>query len=186
MVGLTVGALTSLLQQYLNAPWLSLVNAVSPWLIPMFALGALFRRPAAAAAAGGLTGLLELAGYYATAAARGYPTHGYLLFWTLCAVAGGPLYGIAGWAWWRAARPWRSLGAACLPAAFFAEATVVYAARLHYWSSAILFIALGAAGIALLGRRGRQYGRLSLWLLAAFPAGVAAELLLGLVYIQAS
>jgi len=69
--GLLVGAATSVLQKYLNLPWASLVNAASPWLVPMFAAGMLWGRPPAAALAGAATGLLELAGYYLTAAARG-------------------------------------------------------------------------------------------------------------------
>jgi len=72
VIGQLVGALTSILQEYLDSPWLSLVNAASPRLAPMFAAGALWARPAVAALAGAATGLLELAGYYlTTAAARG-------------------------------------------------------------------------------------------------------------------
>ena len=90
-------------------------------------------RPAAAAAAGLVTGLLELAGYYLTAAARGYPAGGSILvFWAACAVVGGPLFGAAGWVWWRRPAPVSGLGASALPAAFLAEAAVAYAWRLHY------------------------------------------------------
>jgi hypothetical protein len=41
VVGLGVGAATSVLQKYLGSPWDSLANAASPWLTPMFALGVL-------------------------------------------------------------------------------------------------------------------------------------------------
>jgi hypothetical protein len=185
--GLATGALTSVGQAYLNSPWLSLVNSASPWLVPMFALGALWRRPGAAALAGAGTGLAELAGYYATAALRGYPAgHAILLFWAACALLGGPLFGVAGLAWWRGLpRGLRGLGAAALPAAFWAEAAVSYAWRLHYLSSAALLAVLGAGAFAATGWRGRQYVPAARWLLAALPAGVAAELIIGLVYSQA-
>jgi Family of unknown function (DUF6518) len=185
VTGLAVGALTSVLQKYLNQPWLSLVNSASPWLAPVFALGALWRRPPAAALAGLGTGLLELAGYYLTAAARGYPAGGAILvFWTICAVIGGPVFGVAGWLWWRGSRRWSALGAAVLPAAFGAEAAVVYAWSLHYYSSAVLLAVLGAVALAVTGWHRRQYPRAAGWLVVTFAAGVAAELVLHLVYRQ--
>jgi hypothetical protein len=186
VIGLLAGAATSILQKYLGSPWGSLVNAASPWLVPMFAAGALWVRPAAAALAGAATGLLELAGYYLTAAARGYPAgHGILQFWAACAVIGGPLSGAAGWAWWRGPARLSGPGTAALPGAFLAEAAVAYAWRLHYWSSATLFAVVGAAVFALAGLHRRQYAPAARWLPAVFAAGVAAELLLGLIYNQA-
>jgi hypothetical protein len=185
VTGLAVGAATSLLQKYLNQPWLSLVNSASPWLAPMFALGALWRRAGPAVAAGLATGLLELAGYYGTAAARGYPAGGgILLFWAACAVVGGPLLGGSGWLWRGEPGRLSSLGASVLPAAFLAEAAVAYAGRLHYYSSAVLLGVIGIGVLAVTGRRGRQPLRAARWLLVTFPAGAAAELLLGLIYQQ--
>jgi Family of unknown function (DUF6518) len=185
VIGLLAGAGTSILQKYLDSPWDSLVNAASPWLVPMFAAGVLWARLPAAALAGTATGLLELAGYYLTAAARGYPAgSGILLFWAACAVLGGPVFGAAGWAWWRGPAALSGLGTAALPAAFLAEAAVTYAWRLHYWSSAALFAALGVVVFVLVSLHRRQYLVAARWLLAAFPAGVAAELLLGLIYSQ--
>lgn len=186
VTGLLAGAVTSILQKYLGSPWDSLVNAASPWLAAMFAAGAAWMRPAAAAAAGVATGLLELAGYYLTAAARGYPAgNGILMFWAACAVLGGPLFGAAGWAWWRGPARVSGLGTAALPAAFAAEAVVAYAWRLHYWSSAILFTVVAAAVFALAGWHRRQFVPAARWLPAVLAAGVAAELLLGLIYSQA-
>jgi hypothetical protein len=130
--------------------------------------------------------LLELAGYYLTAAARGYPAgNGILMFWAACAVLGGPLFGAAGWAWWRGPARVSGLGTAALPAAFAAEAVVAYAWRLHYWSSAILFTVVAAAVFALAGWHRRQFVPAARWLPAVLAAGVAAELLLGLIYSQA-
>jgi Family of unknown function (DUF6518) len=107
-----------------------------------------------------------------------------VLFWALCAVVGGPVFGWAGWQWWNGGGPARALGASVLPAAFFAEAVVVYAIRLGYWSSAVLFALIGVGTILLLGLVHRQHARLLKWLLLTFPLGVGAELVLGLVYNQ--
>jgi hypothetical protein len=192
-VGLGVGVVTSILQTYLNSPWESLVNAASPWLTPMFLVGVLWRRPSAAALAGLATGACELIGYYGTASLRGYPAgHAILLFWGLCAVIGGPVFGAGGWAWawasaWVAKRAGArvdlgAIGAALLPASFLAEAVVAYGVRLHYWSSAILFAALGVGAILLLGFRRHQHGRIARWLLLTLPLAVAAEFILGVVY----
>ena len=63
VVGLGVGAITSVLQGRVQFPWLSLVDAASPWLTPMFVLGILWRRSSPAAVASLATGLCELVGY---------------------------------------------------------------------------------------------------------------------------
>ena len=186
VVGLGVGIATSLLQPELRAPWLSLANAASPWLTPMFFLGAFRRRPWGAALVGATTGLLELLGFFAIAAVRGDASaHSLVLFWVACALLGGPIFGLAGWLWWRRPRVLSAFGGALLPAAFFAEAAVIYGWRLHYLPSAILFVAVGVGVLLLLGLRGWQHGPIALWLLVAFPAGVVAELLVGMAYSQA-
>jgi hypothetical protein len=188
LVGVLVGAVTDVLQKYLDTPWSSLANAASPWLAPAFAVGALQRRNWGAALAGLMTCVFELAGYYVASAVRGYYAsdggHAILLFWTGCALVGGPVFGVAGRLWWQASGRFRGLGAAVLGAAFLAEAVVSYGYRLHYTSSAILFAAIGVALLGLLGLRGRQYVPMAGWLLATLPAGVLAEFALGLVYDQ--
>jgi hypothetical protein len=179
--GMTAGAVTSVLQKYLSTPWLSLVNAASPWLAPAFALGTIWPRPRLAALAGAVCGLLELGGYYLTATVRGYPAgDAMVLFWAACALMAGPLFGVAGWAWWHGPAKLSSIGAAVLPAAFLAEAAIGYGWRLHYWSSTILFAIIAIVIFAFTGLRGRQHARLAVWVLALLPAGVAAELALGL------
>lgn len=180
VVGLAMGALTDVLQTYLGGhpPWGSLVNAASPWLVPAFAVGAIQRRAWGAALAGVTTCLAELAGYYVTSAVRGYYMSdgrpAIIVFWSACALAGGPVFGVAGRLWWRGPGRLRSLGPAVVGSAFLAEAAVGYGWYLRYWSSAALFAALGLAAIASLGWRDRQYARVGRWLTATLPAGVAA------------
>lgn len=186
VVGLGVGVATAVLQRHLHAPWFGLVNAASPWLTAMFAVGALWRGRPGAAFGGLATGVLELVGYYATTSASGYSySRAILVFWLACAFVGGPVFGLAGRAWRQARRP-RGLGASVLPAAWFAEAVVVYAARLGYFSTAAVFGVVGAVLAVLLSLRGHHQARLVAWLFVAFPVGVVAELLLTLVYSQAT
>ena len=185
VTGLAAGAATSILQKYLDSPWDSLVNAASPWLAVMFAAGCWWRRWPAAAVAGLATGLLELAGYYGTAHARGYPAGtSIVVFWAVCAVVGGPVFGVAGATWWRGRGRLRDLATSVLPASFLAEAAVAYAWRLHYYSSAILFAVIGVAALAGLALRGGRLLRAAGWLLVTLPAGAVAELLLDLIYRQ--
>jgi Family of unknown function (DUF6518) len=184
--GLAVGALTSVLQTYLNSPWLSLVNAASPWLTFAFLLATLARSPLEAAFAGVATGLLELVGYYVTANARGYPAGGgIVVFWAACALLGGPVFGAAGWVWRRDQGHLGNLGAAVLPAAFFAEASISYGLRLHYASSAVLFAAVGALAFAILGLDRHKFLGIARWLPVTVPVAMLGKLILGLVYRQA-
>ncbi|HVC23371.1 MAG TPA: hypothetical protein VNH82_08120 [Candidatus Dormibacteraeota bacterium] len=60
---------------------------------------------------------------------------------------------------------------------------MIYGWELHYISSAVLFAAVGVGVLLLLGLRGWQHRRMALWLLIG-PAGVVAELVLGMVYSQ--
>jgi Family of unknown function (DUF6518) len=183
VVGLAVGALTSILQKYLDSPWLALVNSASPWLAPAFAVGAAGRRVRDSALAGFVACAAELLGYYATAELRGFPAgDGILLFWTVCGVIGGPLFGAAGLLWREGSGRLRGLGPALLGGAFLAEAGISYGWTLHYYSSAVLFAAIGVAAVAVLGFRARQHARAGLWLLATLPVGALGEIALGLVY----
>jgi hypothetical protein len=185
VVGALVGVATDLLQTYLNSPWLSLVNSASPWLAPAFAVGAAARRHWQAAVAGVVVCVVELLAYDVTAHVRGIAvSSGLTVFWAVCGVIGGPLFGVGGRLWRRANGTARGLGLALLGSAFFSEAAVTYAVFLHYYSSAVLFVAIGVALIATLGLRGRQYARTGLWLLGTLPAAVLAELALHLVYRQ--
>jgi Family of unknown function (DUF6518) len=90
VVGLAVGALTSIGQTDLDGPPAAFVNSASAWLVAPFAVGATMRTPRGAAVAGLLVCLFQLEGYYTTAQARGFPTsHSLIVFWTACAVVAG-------------------------------------------------------------------------------------------------
>lgn len=179
-LGVAVGVLTSLLQKPLDYPWLALVNAASPWLTTAFVAGALQSRLPTAALVGMAATLLQVAGYYVTADLRGFGVStAYVVVWSLCAVLGGPVFGAAGHAWWRAIPV--GAGAALLVAAYASEAVVAYHFRLGYSSTAWLFGALALVLAVGLGRHRSQYPALARWLIPTFIAGVAGHAVLGLV-----
>jgi hypothetical protein len=154
LIGIVIGAATALVQPHLSAPWSALANSASPWLLGGFAAGALAARRRVAVAAGLSACAVMVAAYYITAAAVEMPVARYLgAFWLACALVGGPVSGLAGWAWRRGAGRARAYGAAFPPGTFIAEAVGAYGFRLHYQPAAALFLLIGAALLCLLFRR---------------------------------
>jgi hypothetical protein len=185
LVGLAIGALTSFLQTHLNSPWNSLVNSVTPWLLAAFVVGALSNGLVRAVEYGFLVTFLELVGYTVAASFRSYPSGlAITLFWALSAVVGGPVFGWAGMLWARGSTGRNALGAAILAGAFLAEGTEVYAIRLGDAQSAILFWSLGVATVLILGLAKKNLKSATVWLAVTLPAGILAEVVLGLVYNQ--
>jgi len=178
-VGLAVGALTSIGQTYLDGPLNAFVNSASAWLFAPFAVGAVMRRWRGAVVAGLAVCVSQLVGYQLTAHARGFPTsHSLIVFWTACAIVGGPVFGAAGKLW--RSGPFHGLGAAVLAAAFLAEGLWVYLHELRYRATAALWIAIGVT-IAIVLLRPRRELR---WLAVTVPAGLIAEIALSRVYAQ--
>jgi hypothetical protein len=158
-IGAVIGVVTVLIQPHMTAPWSALVNSSSPWLLGGFIAGALHRRRDPAALAGLATLLVEVGAYFVAADAFGIPVmHGFILFWTCCALAGGPVAGCAGWAWRRGGPRAHGLGAAFLPASFTAEAVGGYGLRLHYPPGVTIFMVIGIVLFALLAWPGTGLG----------------------------
>jgi hypothetical protein len=182
VVGLAVGFLTFFGQGHLDGALNAFVNSASAWLVAPFAVGALMATPRGAAAAGAATCALQLVGYYINAHLHGLATgNAILVFWGLCAVVGGPVFGLAGHIWRAAPERLQGLGAAVLAGAFLAEGLWSYLHELHYYSTAALWISIGAA-IALLSTRGRL--RELRWLVLTLPLGLLGEVVLTAVYSQ--
>jgi hypothetical protein len=144
MIGALIGAATAAIQPHLGLPWSALVNSASPWLLGGFAAGAMAGRRGPAMAAGLLACVVEVRAYYSTAEAIAMPVAHYLApFWVVCAVVGGPVAGLAGWAWRRGTGRVRAYGAAFPAGTFLAEAVGAYGFRLHYHPAAALFLLIG-------------------------------------------
>jgi Family of unknown function (DUF6518) len=175
--GIAVGVLNSFGPTEVHGAAAAFFNSASAWLIAPFVVGAAVARTRAGAAAAGMaTCVLQLVVYDVTASMRGFAVGVAInAFWAVCAVVGGPLFGLAGCLW----REGSAIGAAALPAAFLAEGLWVYGHRLHYSGAAALWLAIGAALAVLLGR-----GRGLVWLAPAVLLGVACEIVLSQVYAQ--
>ena len=144
-IGVAIGAATSFGQAYLNLPWSALVNSASPWLLGGFAAGALQGARARGILAGLGACVLEVVSYYVVTAARGYSgSSSEIVFWIVCALVGGPLFGWSGWAWRSGPEQLRAWGA-LLAATWLAEAIGTYQLRLGYHSAAVLFLVIGLA-----------------------------------------
>ncbi|HEY3613617.1 MAG TPA: DUF6518 family protein [Gaiellales bacterium] len=182
-LGLVVGALTSIGQQYLDGPLNALVNSASAWLVVAFAVGACMRTWRGAALAGACACLGELAGYYVTAHARGYSAGtAILLFWTVCALVGGPVLGAAGERWRHGTPRLQALAIATAAGAFLAEGIWTYAYELSYRRTAALWLAIAAALVLALPGRRRLRAQSAAWLLVVLPVGLIAEAALTLAY----
>jgi hypothetical protein len=179
VTGLGVGAATSLGQTYLDGALNAVVNSASAWLVAPFLVGRVMATRAGAAAAGLSVCLLQLAGYYATAHLRGFPAGGgIVVFWVICGLVGGPVFGAAGHVWRTGARDVRGLGATLLPAAFLAEGGWLYARELHYLATAAVWILIGFA-LTLMLPRGLIERR---WLVVTLALGIVGEVALGHAY----
>ena len=159
LIGALIGAGTTLVEPHVGQPWSALVNSASPWLLGGFIAGALQSRRNPAVLAGLTTLLVEVVAYFVTAALADIPVvHGYGVFWTVCALAGGPLAGCAGWAWRCGSPRAHGFGAAFLPGSFIAEAFGAYGLRLHYEPAVAIFLLIGAALFAVLAWPGTGLG----------------------------
>ena len=111
-VGLLVGVLTQLGQGLLPDGWQQVANAISPWLLVAFVLGATMPDVRWAAGAGVAALVFALVGYYGLVQLRfGYGgSTNALLLWTTGAFVGGSVYGVLG-RWWRVGGPWQRAAA---------------------------------------------------------------------------
>ena len=179
VVGLVVGVLTSFGQTHLVAALHPLADSAGAWLVAPFVLGALMRTRRGAAGAGLACALAQLAAYDGTSEARGLAVGTSLIvFWSVCAAVGGPLFGVAGHLARRGRPGIRGLGGATLAAAFFAEGLWTYFHDLHHDANGWLWIGIGVVVCVALLRHVRRLR----WLVLTVPAGLLAEVALTRIY----
>jgi len=154
VAGFATGALTHLGQGLLPGDTTQVANAISPWLLVAFLVGAVMTSRAGAAASGVATLVFALIVYYALIELR----YGYgasttsLLFWGLGALVGGALFGGAGWVWRHDPRhPWRAAALGLVGAVFVAEA-VYEVIAVGYPLTGAIFLVVGVALPVILGR----------------------------------
>lgn len=181
-LGFGWGAATSLLQTVLARPFAGLANAVAPWLMTPVVVGALARTRRQAMVGGLLACLLQVAGYYVLASARGFGVSGqYLLFWSAAALVGGPVFGLAGHFWRYGTGRIGGLGPALIAGVWGTEAVAQYAITLRYYDDAVVFAVIAIVLGLVLGTRPGPVSATVRWLLVVLPAGILAFLGVGLL-----
>lgn len=157
IIGLATGAITQFGQSVLPTGWSQAANAISPWLLVAFLVGSRMPGPRSAVLAGIGTLVLALVGYYAMTQLRygiGGSTSS-LLFWGLGALAGGPVFGLAGRGWRTGAHRTRAGALGLLSAAAIAEGGY-HALALDQVAVGLGFAVVGLLVPLLLGRDGRD------------------------------
>ena len=176
--GLVLGILMQLGQRFLPDAVEPLANAISPWLAVAFLIGSRVRTPVVAALCGWLALVLALVAYYAMVWLQlGYgASSSSLVLWAVAALAGGLVFGPAGWEW-RHSSPTKAAAAiGLLAAAFIAEAVYLYAVlQPEAKPATVIFAAVGLCIPLVLGGSARQR-------LVAYGAIVPAFVLAGAGY----
>lgn len=171
-VGLAVGALTQLGQATLPDGWSQMANAISPWLLVAFLVGSRMPRPTWAAIAGIGVLLFALVGYYGMVQIQlGYGgSTGSLVFWSLGAVVGGPVFGVGGFLWRNGTARQRAAALGLLVAVGIAEG-IYNAVILSSPAVGAGFVVAGLLMPLVLGRA--RHDRIGAYV-AAIPALVLA------------
>ena len=184
--GLLLGVATQFLQGILPGPLNWLANSMSGWLVPAFAVGALAPAARLAAIPGPVLLYGALAGYQLAAHLRfGYGmSTTILLFWSVGAVVGGAVFGLAGWTWRHGGDRGKAAATGLLAALLLAEGFYLWSI-LPDPATGVLFAAVGLAVPTLIGGswRGRALGYAALVpCLALGAVGYAAMfVLLGVI-----
>jgi hypothetical protein len=182
IVGLATGVLTQLGQGILPDGWSQVANAISPWLLVAFFVGAALPTTRWAAVAGVAVLLLAVVGYYAMIELRyGYgASRSSLVLWGIASLAGGPVFGVAG-RWWRDQREWKRAAALGLVGAVFVAEGAYLILILPEPAVGIGFVLVGLAMPLLLGRSWPDRGRGYVAMVPALALGAAGYVALTLV-----
>jgi hypothetical protein len=159
VAGFALGVMTQIGQSILPDPLRPVANSISPWLAVAFGVGSIARRQAPAGLAAFVSLAFALVGYYAMVWIRfGYgASNSALVLWGLAAVAGGLVFGPAGWFWRNGRGWWSAVPIGLLAAAFVADAVYIYSiVQPEEKPAAVLFVLVGALVPALLGRTTRE------------------------------
>ncbi|MDA0185378.1 DUF6518 family protein [Solirubrobacter phytolaccae] len=174
--GLVFGGLGAFGQAQLEGTLEAFPNSISTWLLAPFLVGMLAATRTRAAVAGVATCAVQLAGYYAVNAMQDIGTTASLVvFWTACAVVGGPLFGVAGQLWRSGEPGLKGLGTAALAGVFVAEGAWAFLHEEQRYLAGALWITIGLA-LAVLSSRGRV--EQLRWLGLTVPLGLSGEVVL--------
>ena len=175
LAGLVLGGLTQIGQRLLPDALQPLANSISPWITVSFLIGALSYRPFAAAVGGWLTLVFALSGYYLLLAQQyglDVSTNS-LVLWGVASVAGGFVFGPAGWHWRHGSANVRAVSTGLLAAAFIAESVYLFMVlQPDAKVGSVLFVIVGLALPLVLARSRSQRMRAYLAVLPSLGLAV--------------
>jgi len=146
LVGWLAGCVAALARVHLPGTPDAFANSISTWLLVPFLVGVFGGSLRRAAVAGAAASLAQLAAFYVVAGVSGLGTSvGLVVVWTVFAVGGGSVFGVAG-LWWRAG------GLALLGGVFVLEGVL---------DTGWVWVAIGVALLVVSARRraGRRASR---------------------------
>jgi hypothetical protein len=149
--GLIIGGATALLQGELPGSWNPLANSGAVWLLCAALCSVVAPRTSWAAAAGTVSLLAMLAGFYVTAiVVHGTPeSRAIAAVWTVAALLGGPVYGAAGF-WLRGASDRaRAAGIALIAGALIGEGIALLVVIQNFAAFAVGEFAVAVAVLVL-------------------------------------
>ena len=160
VAGLGIGVLTAYAQGRLPGSWGTLANSGAVWLVFAFAAGSFMTTDRGAAAAGFVTLLGAVIGYYVAVpiVVDGAATNlRSVVIWSGTALVGGPVFGVAG-RWWRARRPAPrpAIALGLLGAALVGEGIYLAACCSRIKAAGFVMIAAGLVVPFVLGRSARE------------------------------
>jgi hypothetical protein len=160
VAGLGIGVLTAYAQGWLPGQWGTLANSGAVWLVFAFAVGSFMPSGGGAAAAGFVTLVGAVIGYYVAvpivvdgAAANLHS----VVIWSGTALVGGPVFGVAG-RWWRSHRPAPrpSIALALLGGALVGEGLYLTMCCSRFKTAGLVMFAAGLMVPLALGRSTRE------------------------------
>jgi hypothetical protein len=160
VAGFGIGVLTACAQGWLPGSWGTLTNSGAVWLVFAFAAGSFMTTDGSAAAAGFVTLVGAVIGYYVAVpivvdgAASNLRS---VLIWSVTALVGGPVFGVAG-RWWRSRRPAPrpAIALGLLGAALVGEGVYLAACCSRIKTAGFVMIAAGMIAPFALGRSARE------------------------------
>lgn len=170
-IGLAVGALT-VAGRYLPGDWVALAQSAAVWLVPVYFVGAWFASRGRAIVMSICCLVTTFLAYYLISVAVSGEmliVSSTQLIWLGCALFGGMLYGFAGHLWRHTRGLRQSLGAAMLPAVFFAEGIMMLLHVPQYKTNVLVPVAAIGVGFVLLlvlghgAKEERERERTSRW-----------------------
>ncbi|WP_241395612.1 DUF6518 family protein [Clostridium beijerinckii] len=124
LLGTIIGILTIFGQGQLKGNWNSLANLGTVWLVPAFFISSIANKKRSSITSCSLCLIGEVMGYYyfhSLLNKYNFSVDYFTLIWLGCAIAGGIIFGLAGYLWYHKDEKFHELGSALLSGVFLTD-----------------------------------------------------------------